>query len=81
MGKHLFSVNTQPLDLTIVERDGDMFFHLTGTNFFERIEDEEFLQTKAVWQQHLISENETVYRAEYLAYQVFLELMKGESEV
>ena len=78
MGKHLFSVNRQPLDLTIVERDGDMFFHLTGTNFFERIEDEAFLQTKAVWNQHLISENEEVYRAEYLAYQVFLELMKGE---
>jgi len=81
MGKHLFSVNTQPLDLTIVERDGDMFFHLTGTNFFERIENEGFLQTKAVWNQHLISENEEVYRAEYLAYQVFLELMKGEGNV
>ena len=67
-GKHNFSVNTQPLDLTMVNRGGDMFFHLTGTNFFEKVADEGFNATKPVWEQTLISENKDVYRAEFLAY-------------
>ena len=30
-GKHKLAVNTQPLDLTTVLRDGEMCYHLTGT--------------------------------------------------
>jgi len=67
-GKHKFSVNTQELDLSIVPRDDEMFFHLGGTDFFEEIEDEAFLETRPVWEQQLLSENEHVYRAEYLAW-------------
>jgi MoxR-like ATPase/flagellin-specific chaperone FliS len=70
-GKHHFSVNTQPLDLTMVNRSGEMYFHLTGTNFFEKVADEGFNATKSVWEQTLISENDDVYRAEYLAYMLF----------
>lgn len=69
-GPHQFTVNTQPLEITIVPRDEDMFFHMTGTNFFEKIEDEAFLSTKRVWNQTVISENKDVYRAEYLAFHV-----------
>lgn len=69
-GKHVFSVNTRPLDLTMVARDGGMAFHLTGTNFFEPVTDEAFLAGRELWQQELISENDAVYRAEYLAYQL-----------
>ncbi|MEN0006578.1 MAG: DNA repair ATPase, partial [Bacteroidota bacterium] len=72
-GKHAFSVNVQPLDLTIVQQDGELYYHLTGTNFFERIEDEQIAGTKEIWNQALISENEALYRAEYLAYQLFKE--------
>ncbi len=75
-GKHNFSVNTQPLDLTMVNRSGNMFFHLTGTNFFEQVVDEDFNQTKRVWEQTLISENEEVYRGEYLAYIFYKNLLK-----
>ena len=67
-GKHNFSVNTQPLDLTTVIKDGDMFFHLSGTNYFEPVANEELAATKAVWDQPVVSENSAVYRAEYLAY-------------
>ena len=73
-GKNNFSVNIQSLDLTSVLRDGEMFYHLTGTDFFERIDDEELLATRDVWQQEVISENTEVYRGEYLAYQMFAEL-------
>ncbi|MBK1829906.1 DNA repair ATPase [Verrucomicrobiaceae bacterium R5-34] len=68
-GKHKFSVNTQELELSIVPRDGDMCFHLAGTDFFEPITDETFLSTRPIWDQEVISENKLIYRAEYLAYQ------------
>ena len=77
LGKHRFSVNTQPLDLTMVNRGGEMFYHLTGTNFFEEVEDKDFLATKSVWSQSLVSEDKTVYRGEYLAYQFFTNSAKN----
>jgi len=67
-GKHKFSVNTQVLDLTTVIKDGQMWFHLSGTNYFERIEHAELNATRSVWDQAVVSENRDVYRAEYLAF-------------
>jgi MoxR-like ATPase len=78
-GKHKFSVNNQLLDLTIVPRSNSMFYHITGTNFFEEIKDEALLLTKQVWQQDLVSENRTVYRSEYLAYQAYLQIKQNSS--
>ena len=68
MGKHQFSVNVQPLDLTAVVKDGQMFFHLTGTNFFEAIDQPAVNSNRDIWAQALVSETATVYRAEYLAF-------------
>lgn len=68
LGRHVFSVNTQPLDLTVLQRDGRLVFHLTGTNFFEPISDPEIEALRAVWDQELRSETATIYRAEYLAH-------------
>jgi hypothetical protein len=73
LGKHAFSVNVQPLELTVVQQDGELYYHLTGTNFFERIDDDTLLSTKKIWNQSLVSENEAVYRSEFLAYQLFNE--------
>ena len=67
LGKHRFSVNTQPLDLTMVPRDGGMSLHLTGTGFYESIAEEDFMSTRGFWSQGLVSETPAVYRAEYLA--------------
>ncbi len=72
-GKHRFSVNEQELELSIVPREGEMCFHLSGTNFFEPVKDEAFLATKTVWDQEVISETNEVYRAEWLAYQFLRE--------
>jgi len=69
-GRHHFNVNTQPLDLTVVPRDGTPSFHLTGTKYFDPIVDEAFLATRDVWDQELVSENGEVYRAEYLAHRL-----------
>jgi hypothetical protein len=65
--RHKFSVNTQELDLTIIPRDGDLNIHLTGTNFFERLEHEDLVSLKDFWEMSLESETPNLYRAEYLA--------------
>jgi hypothetical protein len=67
-GRHTFTVNTQTLELTSVLRDGDLYMHLSGTQFYEKVDDAELLDTKSAWTMHCCSENEQVYRAEYLAY-------------
>ena len=69
-GKQKFNVNTQELQLTVVPQDEHMCFHLSGTDYFERITDEAFLATRDVWDQEVLSENALVYRAEYLVYQM-----------
>ena len=69
-GNHKFSVNHQELELSIVPHDGEMCFHLNGTDFFEPVTDEEFLATEDVWDQDIVSENDTVYRAEFLAWKL-----------
>jgi len=74
LGKQRFAVNTQPLDVTTVLRDGEMCLHLTGTQFFEALSDEALVVSRDLWSQELVSENAAVYRGEYLAVELFDEL-------
>jgi hypothetical protein len=74
-GKHAFNVNTQTVELSLVNRNGDMFYHITGTNFFEPIRSAEFEAAKELWEQSLPSENQRVYRGEFLAFSLFRESM------
>ncbi|MBW3128425.1 DNA repair ATPase [Hymenobacter profundi] len=69
-GPHAFTVNTQPLELTVVLRDDALHYHLTGTNFFQKITDPTLLAAKPVWEQTVVSENQDVYRAEFLAWRI-----------
>jgi hypothetical protein len=75
LGKHRFNINTQPLDLTVVNRDGTQTIHLTSTKYFDPITDSAFLATSPAWGQEVVSENEQVYRAEYLAYELMQSLL------
>jgi len=72
-GQHQFSINTQALELTILPVEGTLNVHLTGTNFFQKIDDAAFARTSDFWDQIYISENENIYRGEYLLYQFILE--------
>ncbi len=65
--RHKFSVNTQELDLTIIPRNGVLNVHLTGTNYFEPIENDALMDLKDYWDMSLESETPQVYRSEYLA--------------
>ena len=73
LGTYKFAVNKQSLELTVVRRDDKLFFHLTGTNFYQEIKNEELYRYHNIWEQEVVSENRLVYRAEYLAYLAFLE--------
>ncbi|TMP42397.1 DNA repair protein [Pseudoalteromonas citrea] len=76
IGKHAFSVNKQLLDLTLLPRDGELMLHLTGTDYFSSIKDQEALTrlaaSKSLWEQSLVSESAAVYRGEYLAAKILL---------
>ncbi|MEC9091737.1 MAG: AAA family ATPase, partial [Planctomycetota bacterium] len=80
-GKHKFSVNVQQLDLTTVLKEGELLFHLTGTNFLEAVEDRELLATRHVWEQEIVSENREVYRGEYLAYQILKSIESDPAKI
>ena len=71
LGKYNFSVNKQQLDLTIVNKNDELYFHLLGTNFYEKISDANLEENIKFWNQDVVSENDKVYRAEYLAWLVF----------
>ncbi len=78
LGRHRFSVNSQPLELTVVNEGDELQYHLTGTNFYLPISDEALYQDTSLWKQTVVSESDKVYRAEYLAYSL-LEQALAES--
>jgi hypothetical protein len=75
--RHRFSVNTQPLDLTILPRGDTLAIHLTGTDFLETLHDDELATLKPYWQVMLDSESETLYRGEYLAGSLLQAALEG----
>jgi len=71
LGNHQFLVNTLKLEVTTVFRNESVYYHLTGTNFYEEVNNSQLMDFKPYWNQLLVSENEKVYRSEYLAYHFF----------
>lgn len=69
-GEHRFSVNTRMIELTMVPKDDRMMLHISGTGFYEPVESDDLVEARAFWPQTLVSETESVYRAEYLAYTI-----------
>ncbi len=67
LGRHRFTVNTEPLDLTLVPSGDGLAFALTGTDYRTPVRDPEFAATRRFWDRPLPSESPRVYRAEHLA--------------
>jgi hypothetical protein len=67
LGKHQFTVNRQPIELTTVVRSDQMQLHLTGTQFFQEMSDPALEQSRDLWSQLLPSESPEIYRGEFLA--------------
>ena len=72
LGKHKFAVNKQNLDLTIVFKDGKLNYHLTGTDFYQPLQSDILNSGKKYWDQDLVSENNQIYRASFLAYKYLI---------
>ncbi|MEJ2855306.1 MULTISPECIES: DNA repair ATPase [unclassified Saccharothrix] len=73
LGRHRFAVNTQPMDLTLVPKDGALSFAITGTDYRAPVRDEGFAATKPFWDQLVVSETAEVYRGEHLAASILAE--------
>ncbi|QIY91797.1 DNA repair ATPase [Chryseobacterium gallinarum] len=71
LGNYRFAVNQQKLDLTLVLRNAQYYYHLTGTGFYEPLSFSAIDGFKEVWNQEFVSENSKVKRFEYLAWNVF----------
>jgi hypothetical protein len=80
LGKHHFSINTKAIDLSIVQKDDALFYHITGTDFWDQVVHEEIYQYRHVFEQSILSENRAVYRAEYLAFLIFEEAKNKQTE-
>lgn len=73
LGTHRFTVSELSLDLTVVPKDEGLSYHLTGTDYYESIEDARLKGAREFWQQDLVSETADVSRAEFLAVSLFCE--------
>ena len=78
LGRHRFSVNSQELDLTLLPHDDGLALHITGTDYFEPVDDPQLNAGRAYWDQTLLSETPRVYRAEYLADAILQAAEAGE---
>ncbi|MFD1730159.1 hypothetical protein ACFSC4_02010 [Deinococcus malanensis] len=75
--RHRFSVNTQPLDLTLLPRGDELAVHLTGTDYMQPLTDPALNELRDFWQVTLDSESPLVYRSEYLAGQILQAAEEG----
>ncbi len=79
LGRHRFSVGNQDLDLTLLPRDGQLFLHIVGTEYFEPIANPELAGLQAYWDASTPAESPTMYRGEYLALEV-VQAVRGNRE-
>lgn len=76
LGDYKFTVNRQKLDLTLVLRNAQYYYHLTGTSFYDPLHFDGVENFREVWNQEFVSENAHIKRFEYLAWNVFCENKK-----
>lgn len=67
LGTHTFTVNKQPLDLTLVGHGDGLAWQITGTDYLAPAHDARLEALRPFWQQALVSETTQLVRAEYLA--------------
>jgi hypothetical protein len=77
LGRHKFNLNSEPMEMSLVPREGGMAYHVTGTDYFEPVRDEGFAASKEFWGQEFVSETPDVYRSEYLAFCLLDDIKKG----
>lgn len=81
LGRHAFTIHRQPLEMTLVAKDGGVLFHITGTDYFAPASDEKLSALARFWDQLLVSESAELSRAEYLAGEILLDALEGRGEL
>lgn len=81
LGRHAFTVNRQPLDLTLIVKDEQPTFHLTGTDYHAAVDAPRLAELSAYWKQALVSETPSLSRAEHLAGLMLQACLAGEGEL
>ncbi|MCC2639021.1 MAG: repair protein [Moraxellaceae bacterium] len=66
-GRQAFTISRQQPDLTLVPHEGELFFHITGTDYRAPLVNEALTSLRGFWEQALVSETADLYRGEYLA--------------
>ncbi len=66
-GRHSFTIQRQPLDLSLVPSQSGLNFQITGTDYSVPVNDPRLDALRAFWEQSLASESPELCRAEYLA--------------
>lgn len=74
---HRFSVTTQELDLTLIPRGEYQYLHLSGTDYYQKLESPELNALRPFWDINTESETPDFYRAEYLAGQILEAATQG----
>ena len=77
-GRHAFTIQRQPLDLSLVPSQGGLSFQITGTDYVAPVNDPRLEPLKARWDQMLVSETVDLSRAEYLAGCFVQSALRGE---
>ncbi|MGN6224389.1 DNA repair ATPase [Pseudoxanthomonas sp.] len=77
--RHRFSVNTQPLDLTLIPRADTLSVHLTGTDYLQPLRDPALESLRPFWDVMIESESPQLYRGEYLAGSMLADARAGRN--
>lgn len=81
LGRHRFAVNNQETALTLVQRQGRLMLHLTGTDFYQPVADSELDDLSTFGELTLPSESDQLSRSEYLAYCLLRSAERREGEL
>lgn len=82
LGQHRFAVNKTAFELTLVprtDRAGEpvLSLHVTGTEFYEDVDDDALNALRDLWGDALVSEDARVARVEYLACTILFGAERG----
>ena len=80
LGRHAFTVQRQPVDLTLVARGDGLVYQVTGTDYQSPVADARLLPLQRYWAQSLVSESAELSRAEYLAGLLLESLLAGQAD-
>lgn len=79
--RHKFAVNKQDLDLTILPKDDELYIRLTGTDYFEPLNNQQLNDLSDYWSMTVPSETDQLYRSEYLAYNIIRSTESGSDDL